>query len=273
MSTESQPAGATDGDRERPYVVLKRGFFWRPNDQGYTSSINDAARYTEAEAKERCHGGEEPVTMALAVEYQVTDADMELATALSTYPEKRIEYARRIARHLAARLAPVEAERDALFKINGDLARLLDVEKQAESERDALRATVAKMGEALEPLTRMTALVLKLKEALEAAQGFANRAGYFLGGIDPVLALVPADLADCCVLRKDALPSLAKFQDLTQATAALEAENRALREAADSLATALSYCVTSGPLNSGLKDENTLNHARTTLKKLGYKIT
>ena len=48
-------------------------------------------------------------------------------------------------KHLASRLAAVEAERDALFKINGDLARLLDVEKQAESERDALRATVAKM--------------------------------------------------------------------------------------------------------------------------------
>ena len=109
---------------------------------------------------------------------------------------------------LRARLAPVEAERDALFKINGDLARLLDVEKQAESERDALRATVAKMGEALEPLTGMTALVLKLKEALEAAQGFANRAGYFLGGIDPVLALVPSDLADCVVITKAELTAL-----------------------------------------------------------------
>lgn len=44
-------------------------------------------------------------------------------------------------------------------------------------------------------------------------------------------------------------------------------------EAVDKLATALNYCVTSGPLNSGLKDENTLNHARKTLEELGYQIT
>ena len=185
MSTESQPAGATDGDRERPYVVLKRGFFWRPNDQGYTSSINDAARYTEAEAKERCHGGEEPVTMALAVEYQVTDADMELATALSTYPEKRIEYARRIARHLAARLAPVE------------------------SERDALRATVAKMREAFGKIHFEILAGYEHHKAIEVTHG--NVSSRFRTAeleAEQALALVPADLADCVVCKREELNSL-----------------------------------------------------------------
>ena len=177
MSTESQPAGATDGDRERPYVVLKRGFFWRPNDQGYTSSINDAARYTEAEAKERCHGGEEPVTMALAVEYQVTDADMELATALSTYPEKRIEYARRIARHLAARLAPVEAERDALRATVAKLEEFQEINdseftaevsarKQAESERDALKRLLTDSVCRIQETDGESLLVKRIMEAL-----------------------------------------------------------------------------------------------------------
>lgn len=67
---------ATQEDRE--YVVLKRGLFWRPNDQGYTNVFNEAARYTREEAMERCHGGEEPVTMEHVSKYGATQEDREL---------------------------------------------------------------------------------------------------------------------------------------------------------------------------------------------------
>ena len=59
---------------EKLYVVIKRGLFWRPEDKGYTSEINEAGRYTKEEAQDRCHGGEQPVTMALASEFQTTES-------------------------------------------------------------------------------------------------------------------------------------------------------------------------------------------------------
>jgi len=53
-----------------PYVLLKRGLFWRPGDMGYTAKIAEAGRYTEAEAKARAHDDGEPVTMRLAVDFE-----------------------------------------------------------------------------------------------------------------------------------------------------------------------------------------------------------
>ena len=77
MSTEqpdrpSPPASAATA--ERPYVVLKRGLFWRPEDKGYTAKIEEAGRYTKEEAESRCHGGEQPVTMALASSFQTQES-------------------------------------------------------------------------------------------------------------------------------------------------------------------------------------------------------
>ena len=59
---------------EKLYVVIKRGLFWRPEDKGYTAKIEEAGRYTKEEAESRCHGGEQPVTMALESEFQTTES-------------------------------------------------------------------------------------------------------------------------------------------------------------------------------------------------------
>ena len=148
MSTPAEREDAAQGEA-RPYVVIKRCLFWRPNDQGYTSSINNAARYTEAEARERCHGGEEPVTMALAVEYQVTDSDMELATALATYPEKRMEFARKIAAHCAHREEALRREIDKHVEAAGAFQAELQLTERrltaSESEVAGLRALLERV--------------------------------------------------------------------------------------------------------------------------------
>jgi len=48
----------------RDWVLRKRGLFYRPDYCGYTSSIHDAGRYTEADAKERASAGIEPPVTA-----------------------------------------------------------------------------------------------------------------------------------------------------------------------------------------------------------------
>ena len=77
-------APASAATAERPYVVLKRGLFWRPKDRGYTYNIAEAGRYTREEAEARCHPDNEPVTMELASKYESvpTLADRELAIAI-----------------------------------------------------------------------------------------------------------------------------------------------------------------------------------------------
>ncbi len=39
------------GDCDHQWLIRKRGFYYRPNRAGYTSSAAEAGRYTEAEAK------------------------------------------------------------------------------------------------------------------------------------------------------------------------------------------------------------------------------
>lgn len=53
------------GDR---WVLIKRGFYYRPNDAGYTDNILNAGIYTEEEAKERAydHGDNDRVIMERA---------------------------------------------------------------------------------------------------------------------------------------------------------------------------------------------------------------
>lgn len=36
------------------FVIIKNGYYWRPNSQGYTASRFHAGFYTEEEAKEVC---------------------------------------------------------------------------------------------------------------------------------------------------------------------------------------------------------------------------
>lgn len=163
---------------------------------------------------------------AHAQEPEATDGDRELAFARKWIDMDESEGVQRtvlkelrdlIASHVAARLAPVEAEvaewknlaldaeerreaaeaeRDALFKINGDLARLLDVEKNAESERDALRATVAKMREAMLRMMQWDQNFETINEIGEVA-----------------LQAVPADLADSVCVKRSALNGLIAAED------------------------------------------------------------
>ena len=152
---------------------------------------------------------------------------------------------------IAARLAAVEAERDALkieyesraLRIdkmmtilrcrNDDGFHCVDVHEHAKalvSERNALRLTLANMREHLQDIN----------EYWNGGNGSAPDACQHACEIsEQALSLVPADLADCvCVKRSEETAWVSKLLDagdanqtLRTANAALEAENRALREA------------------------------------------
>lgn len=53
----------------RCYVLRKRGLFYRPNAAGYTSHIDEAGRYTKAEALKHVYPHDEPVTMHHVASY------------------------------------------------------------------------------------------------------------------------------------------------------------------------------------------------------------
>lgn len=40
------------------YVLIKRGLYYRPKAQGYTSSLLDAGLYSDEESRERCEGSD-----------------------------------------------------------------------------------------------------------------------------------------------------------------------------------------------------------------------
>jgi hypothetical protein len=41
----------SEGEPNRQWLIRKRGYYYRPNRAGYTASVAEAGRYTEAEAK------------------------------------------------------------------------------------------------------------------------------------------------------------------------------------------------------------------------------
>ncbi len=45
------------------WVLMKRGYYYRPNAKGYTSELAEAGRYIEEEAKRHVNPHDEPVTM------------------------------------------------------------------------------------------------------------------------------------------------------------------------------------------------------------------
>lgn len=58
----------------RDWVLRKRGYFYRPNAQGYTASIHEAGRYTEAEAKAHAAEGVSPPVTAHPASEFIKDA-------------------------------------------------------------------------------------------------------------------------------------------------------------------------------------------------------
>jgi hypothetical protein len=45
------PALVASAEGEKPYVLMKRGLYWRPDAQGYTGVLAEAGRYSEAKAR------------------------------------------------------------------------------------------------------------------------------------------------------------------------------------------------------------------------------
>ena len=58
------------------YVLMKRGFIYRPNANGYTDNIREAGLYTKEEAEPHVSPIGEPVTMHLASKYMSTTRDI-----------------------------------------------------------------------------------------------------------------------------------------------------------------------------------------------------
>ncbi len=48
---------------DRQYVLMKRGYYYRPNAMGYTDQLSEAWKVSEAVAKEHVYPHDEPVTM------------------------------------------------------------------------------------------------------------------------------------------------------------------------------------------------------------------
>jgi hypothetical protein len=55
---------------KREWVIRKRGYFYRPNRAGYTSNINEAGRYTQAEATAEERVEPMLITAHLACEFE-----------------------------------------------------------------------------------------------------------------------------------------------------------------------------------------------------------
>lgn len=56
------------GGGKAEWLIVKRGYFYRPNRQGYTSSVQEAGRYTYAEAKAEVDNEPASISMQLVTE-------------------------------------------------------------------------------------------------------------------------------------------------------------------------------------------------------------
>lgn len=128
-ATTGTPGATQTGTPTHPYVLLKRGLFWRPGDMGYTSRIEEAGRYTEEEARERAHDDGEPVTMRLASEFTVPVAEQlsavqrDLSTARKELAEARAEIANSNIL-LRAGAAQLKSSTEAITTANAEAERL-----------------------------------------------------------------------------------------------------------------------------------------------------
>ncbi len=61
--TAQQTALARHLGLDRQFCLMKRGYYYRPNAQGYTDQLSEAWRVSEAVAKEHARPGEDAVTM------------------------------------------------------------------------------------------------------------------------------------------------------------------------------------------------------------------
>jgi len=133
MTTPTPPA-VSEAMREavaRDYVLVKRGLYYRPNSMGYTGVLDEAGRYTEAEAKaqtEHCDG----ITARLASEApRFSDA---------CWTETRVKTVQGDLARAEAEIARLTGERDAWKEQASEEAWALAA---AEAETARLRAACA----------------------------------------------------------------------------------------------------------------------------------
>jgi len=127
MSDPTPPAvsAAMRKAMARDYVLVKRGLYYRPNSMGYTGVLDEAGRYTEAEAKaqtEHCDG----ITARLASEApRFSDA---------CWTETRVKTVQGDLARAEAEIARLTGERDdALGAAALNLAQLKNWRRQAEA--------------------------------------------------------------------------------------------------------------------------------------------
>lgn len=73
----------------KDYVLMKRGFFYRPNGNGYTDRIREAGLYTKAEAEAQVYPYDEPVTMHLAKDFIGKSKDLVPGTMFDEVVKQR----------------------------------------------------------------------------------------------------------------------------------------------------------------------------------------
>lgn len=136
----------------REYVIRKRGLFYRPNSQGYTSEIIHAGRYTKAEA-EKIVGGRpaSEVTMSLASNWMQVDDKNTIA-----------------------------ALRDEVERMTGDVSHIGECNKAVRSELAAAQSRVSVLETALKRF-------IQAYSETEAASGGLDKAFH-----DALVVLTPS---------------------------------------------------------------------------------
>jgi hypothetical protein len=80
---------------ETPWLLMKRGLYYRPNDCGYTGIRDHAGRYSAEDAKARLHDGVTMVREDVAAEFSpACFADLALAHVLKQRDEATAEIVR-----------------------------------------------------------------------------------------------------------------------------------------------------------------------------------